>query len=83
METILYSAVAGGIYAFVGYFKNKRREEYFEGFDLGGFLSTVVGSAVIGGISAYAGVAPDAIASSAIGVAVYQTLRKLFKSVIA
>lgn len=81
METIIYSAIAGGIFAVCGYFKNKKQKDYFVGFDFKAFLVTVIGSAAIGGASAYTGLAPDALTSSAFGVALYQFLRKALAAI--
>jgi len=85
LEEVLVSigsaALAGGLFGLVGYFKNKKQEEAFEGFDAKAFFVSVVGSAVVGGIASYMGVAPDVVSSGAIGIAVFQGLRKLAEAI--
>ena len=79
-EPIAVAALAGGVYALTGYFKNKKQDNLFEGFDLKSFIVTVAGGVIIGGIASYMGVLPDAISSGLIGPFVYQFLRKAVKS---
>ena len=76
---IAISAAAGAVYAIVGYFKNKKQNEYFTDFKLTSFFGTVVLSAAIGACAKYTGMAPDAFASSAYGVVLAQFVKKLFK----
>ena len=86
MEEILIAiggaALAGGVYGLIGYFKNKKQEEAFEGFDTNSFLVNVVGSAIIGGVAAYQGLTPDAVTASALGAFIFQLVRKALKAVI-
>jgi hypothetical protein len=70
------SAAAGIIYGAVGYFKNKKQEEVFDGFDYGDFSVSVICSAAIGGAATYMGMTPDAFAASTTGVMVYQMVKK-------
>ena len=87
MEELLISigtaALAGGIYGLVGYFKNKKQDDLFEGFDSKMFFVSVAGAAIIGGIASYQGVTPDAISSGLIGPFIFQFLRKVYDTVTA
>jgi hypothetical protein len=74
-------ALGGVIYAVVGYFKNKEQGHEFDGFDPVDFLSTVLGSAAVGGIANYYGVTPEAISSGALGVVVTQLAKKLVSAI--
>jgi len=76
-----YAALAGAIYGVVGYFKNKKQEDYFKGFNAVDFAVSVLGSAVIGGIASYMGLSPTEVAAGPIGVFVYQFVRKLIKAI--
>jgi len=86
VEEIIYhiggAAVAGALYGIVAYFKNKKQEDFFKGFDKVSFFTGVAGSAVIGGIAAYTGTTPDVISSSTLGPFVFQFVRKVIKSFI-
>jgi len=81
LVTVAWSAIAGAGYGLVGYFKNKKQENLFEGFDINTFIPTIVGSAVIGGGAAYSGVTYDVMSASMFGVVVYQFLRKAVKAI--
>lgn len=72
-EYIIAGALAGIGYGLVGYYQNK--QEYAEEFDIRYIVPTVAGSAFFGAAAAYLGQDISVIATSAIGVAVTQTLR--------
>ena len=79
-EPVAFAMIAGGVYAFVGYFKNKKNDQLFDGFNSGSFIVTVAGGAIIAGVASYMGVTPDVVSSGLIGPFVYQFLRKAVKS---
>lgn len=87
MEELIISisgaAFAGAIYGIASYFKNKKQAEYLKNFSNVKFLTSVCGSAIIGGIAAYSGVAPDVVTASAVGPLVFQFLNKAFKAVFS
>lgn len=80
IEDVLLSAGAGAVFGIVGYFKNRKQESYFDGFDVKSFATTVACSAIIGAGAKYSGVTPDAFSASAVGVVVTQFIRKLIGS---
>lgn len=74
------AALAGAVYGFVGYFKNKKQEDIFVEFDLKAFLTGVVGAAAMGGFAVVGGVTPEMTVF--VGPIVFQTLRKAFKALL-
>lgn len=81
---LLYSvggaALAAAAFGAISYFKNKKKDTLFKGFDKVKFSVSVVGAAIIAGAAAYSGVSPDVMANSAMAPLLYQALRKLFNT---
>jgi hypothetical protein len=74
-------ALAGAVYGLTGYFKNKKQEDMFEGFNSQQFSISVVGSAVCGAMASYTGASFDAVSAGAFGVVIYQVISNIFKSI--
>ena len=74
-------ALAGAIFGLTGYFKNKKQEDMFEGFDTQKFAISVGGATVCGAIASYTGIAFDEVSAGAYGVIVYQLVSNIVKSI--
>ncbi len=82
IEGIIGGLIAGAAYGIVGFVKNKGEYGSFEDFNWRAFGSTVLGSAIIGGIASYSGQGIDIVAASAIGVVTMQFVKKVFSVVM-
>jgi len=81
LVSVALAGTAGATYGLIGYFKNKKQEEAFVGFDKTEFLTSVLGSAVIGGIASFMGLSPDVVTDMAIGPFVFQAIRKALQAI--
>ncbi len=82
MNDIIMAAAVGGlagaVYGFVGYFKNKNTDDMFKGFEWENFGITVVGSGLVGAGAGYSGLAYDVYSASVYGVVITQFVRAAF-----
>lgn len=74
IEGLIAGAIAGAAYGIISYAKTQDENT----FDFNYLLPTIVGTAAIGAYAQYSGLAIDVLATSAIGLAVTQTARKLW-----
>ena len=89
LETIVSSiaagSIAGCVYSVAGFFntkKNKLKEGKEISFDPKVFFTTVVGSAIVGGIAGYMGLPFDIVMTGSIGVAVTQLVKKVWNTLL-
>jgi hypothetical protein len=80
LASIGVAAIAGATYGLIGYFKNKKQEKAFAGFDKTEFITSILGSAVIGGLASFMGLSPDVVTDMAIGPFIFQTIRKALQA---
>ena len=79
MYSAFVGALAGAVYGFVGYFKNKKKAEIeseLVKFEWKTLLTTVAGAAIIGGYATYAGLPFDVASNGAIGLLVTQFIKQ-------
>jgi len=80
---IVGGAIVGAIYGTVGYAKNVKREDFITEFNPTTFLSTVIGSAIIGGMAVQFDITPDALSATAFGGVVGTFVTQFVKKLIS
>ena len=78
-EGLIAGAITGAAYGLISYAKGK---DEFD-FDFNYMIPTVLGTAIIGAYAQYSGLSLDLLATSAIGLAVTQSARKLWTLLVA
>ena len=68
---------SGFVYGLIGFFKNRKQENMFEGFDVKKFSTSVLTCTLVGGASFYLGITPDAVTTGAFGICITEVVRKV------